>query len=138
MNIPIAYGSIGISLSFLNWKELQWNIKTDENSYEMAKVNFEQGLVIALNEISSYYYSLKQAEKTYQLQKNLWEHQKDIQKHYKNRYHRYQNGVSDLYEWLNSLIKEEDAQITLIKAKYNILEAGNKIYQALAGKLVRS
>lgn len=134
LNIPIAYGNIGINLPFFNWNQIQWNIKTDENSYEMAKTNFEQGIVTALNEINTYYFSLKQAEKTYQLQKNLWEHQKEIQKHYKNRY---QNGVSDLYAWLNSLVKEEDAHISLIKVKYSVLEAGNKIYQSLGGKLVK-
>jgi len=132
-NIPIAYGSVGISLPFLNWNQVKWNIKTDENSYEIAKTNFEQGIVTALNEINTYYFSLTQAQKTYQVEKNLWEQQKEIQKHYKNRY---QNGVSDLYEWLNALIKEEDAQISLIKAKYNVLEAENKIYQSLGGKLI--
>ncbi|MCI7344272.1 MAG: TolC family protein [Fusobacterium necrophorum] len=133
-NIPIAYGNIGINLPFLNWNQIQWNIKTDENVYEMAKTNFEQGIVTALNEIDTYYFSLKQAEKTYQLQKNLWEHQKEIQKHYKNQY---QNGVSDLYAWLNSSVKEEDARISLIKAKYTVLGSGNKICQSLGGKLVK-
>lgn len=57
LSVPVGLASINISLPFLNWNTLKWNIKIDEASYESAKVDFEKSIVSSLNEIDTYYKS---------------------------------------------------------------------------------
>ena len=51
LSVPVGLVSINISLPFLNWNTLKWNIKIDEASYESAKVDFEKSIISSLNEI---------------------------------------------------------------------------------------
>ena len=131
LSVPIGLASINISLPFLNWNTLKWNIKIDEASYENAKVDFEKSIVSSLNEIDTYYKSYQKANSSYALQEKNLKSQKEITKHYKNRY---DNGNVEFKSWLEALVNEKDSELNLLKAKFDIIQAENKIYQAMGGK----
>ena len=131
LSVPVGLASINISLPFLNWNTLKWNIKIDEASYESAKVDFEKSIVSSLNEIDTYYKSYQKANSSYALQEKNLKSQKEITKHYKNRY---DNGNVEFKSWLEALVNEKDSELNLLKAKFDIIQAENKIYQAMGGK----
>ena len=118
-------------MPFLNWNTLKWNIKIDEASYESARVDFEKSIVSSLNEIDTYYKSYQKANSSYALQEKNLKSQKEITKHYKNRY---DNGNVEFKSWLEALVNEKDSELNLLKAKFDIIQAENKIYQAMGGK----
>lgn len=132
LNVPVGLASINISLPFLNWNTLKWNIKIDEASYESAKVDFEKSIITSLNEIDTYYKSYQQASSSFTLQEKNLKAQKEITKHYKNRY---DNGNVEFKSWLEALVNEKDTELNVLKAKFDIIEAENKIYQAMGGKV---
>lgn len=131
LSVPVGLASINISLPFLNWNTLKWNIKIDEASYESARVDFEKSIVKSLNEIDTYYKSYQKAVSSYSLQEKNLKTQKEITGHYKNRYN---NGNVEFKSWLEALINEKDSELNLLKAKFEIIQAENKVYQAMGGK----
>ena len=131
LSVPVGLASINISLPFLNWNTLKWNIKIDEASYESARVDFEKSIVSSLNEIDTYYKSYQKAVSSYSLQERNLKTQKEITGHYKNRYN---NGNVEFKSWLEALINEKDSELNVLKAKFEIIQAENKVYQAMGGK----
>ena len=102
-----------------------------QDEYESAKVDFEKSIVSSLNEIDTYYKSYQKANSSYALQEKNLKSQKEITKHYKNRY---DNGNVEFKSWLEALVNEKDSELNLLKAKFDIIQAENKIYQAMGGK----
>ena len=102
-----------------------------QDDYESAKVDFEKSIVSSLNEIDTYYKSYQKANSSYALQEKNLKSQKEITKHYKNRY---DNGNVEFKSWLEALVDEKDSELNLLKAKFDIIQAENKIYQAMGGK----
>lgn len=102
-----------------------------QDEYESAKVDFEKSIVSSLNEIDTYYKSYQKANSSYALQEKNLKSQKEITKHYKNRY---DNGNVEFKSWLEALINAKDFELNLLKAKFEIIQAENKVYQAMGGK----
>jgi len=102
-----------------------------QDEYESAKVDFEKSIVSSLNEIDTYYKSYQKANSSYALQEKNLKSQKEITKHYKNRY---DNGNVEFKSWLEALINEKDSELNLLKAKFDIIQAENKVHQAMGGK----
>ena len=102
-----------------------------QDEYESAKVDFEKSIVSSLNEIDTYYKSYQKANSSYALQEKNLKSQKEITKHYKNRY---DNGNVEFKSWLEALVNEKDSELNLLKAKFDIIQVENKIYQAMGGK----
>jgi efflux transporter len=102
-----------------------------QDEYESAKVDFEKSIVSSLNEIDTYYKSYQKANSSYALQEKNLKSQKEITKHYKNRY---DNGNVEFKSWLEALINEKDSELNLLKAKFEIIQAENKVYQVMGGK----
>ena len=44
------------------------------------------------------------------------------------------NGNVEFKSWLEALVNEKDSELNLLKAKFDIIQAENKIYQAMGGK----
>ncbi len=130
-NVPIGYGEISINLPFLNWNTVKWNVKIDEASYELAKLDFEKSITAALNEIDNFYYTYTQYQINYENTNVIFKYDNEISNYYKNRY---ENGVSELKDWLNALTTENDSHISLLNSKYNLIQSENKVYQSIAGK----
>lgn len=130
-SIPVALGSININLPFLNWNSVKWNIKIDEASYESAKLDFETSVIKALNEIENYYNLYEQADFSLKNREKDYSYQKEIQEHYKNKYN---YGMVELKTWLEVINDERDSELNLLKTKFDLIQAENKVYQALGGK----
>ena len=127
---PIAGGSLGISLPFLDWNRVKWNVKISEAAYEMAKINFEKSITTALNEVDTNYFAYNQSLQSYDNIKKKYEHDQRITQYYRNRY---DAGVSELREWLNAANTEKNSQISILNAKYNVIQSENAIYSSMAG-----
>lgn len=131
---PIAGGLISFSLPFLDWNRVANNVKISEEQYQLAKLNYQQKITAALNEIDGYYYAYQQSADSYtNLQKKYRGDQK-ISYYYKNRY---DQGLSELREWLNALNTERNAELSLLEAKFKQIKNEVAVYQAMAGKFSR-
>ena len=127
---PIVGGSLGISLPFLDWNRVKWNVKISEAAYEMAKINFEKSITTALNEVDTNYFAYNQSLQSYDNIKKKYEHDQRITQYYRNRY---DAGVSELREWLNAANTEKNSQISILNAKYDVIQSENAIYSSMAG-----
>lgn len=55
-NIPFLGGNIKINLPFLQWNTLRWDVKTSEAEFEEAKLDLENAVNTALNEVDAQYF----------------------------------------------------------------------------------
>ncbi|MFQ1047008.1 toxin/drug exporter TdeA [Avibacterium paragallinarum] len=129
-NTPIAGGTVGISLPFLNWNAVKWNVKISESAYDLALVNFEQSITKALNDIDTNYFAYNQARQNFANLKQTYDYNKRITQYYKNRY---DAGISELREWLNAASTERNSELSILNAKYNLIQSENAVYSAMGG-----
>lgn len=131
---PVAGGLISFNLPFLDWNRVKNNVHLSEEAYKLAKLNYEQTVTTALNEIDTYYYAYRQSRNGYSNLQKKYEYDKKISGYYKNRY---DQGVSEFREWLNAINAERASELSLLETKYTILKNENAVYQAMAGKYRR-
>ena len=122
---PTATGTLGISLPFLDWNHVKWNVKISEAAYETARLNYEKGITTALNEVDTNYFAYSQSLQNYTNLKQKYDYDKRITQYYKNRY---DAGVSELREWLNAANTEKTSQVAILNAKYSVIQNENAIY----------
>lgn len=123
-------GLIGISLPFLSWQQVKWNVKISEEKYQLALVNFEQSITSALNEIDKLYFDYQQAGVSLNNMQEKYSYDKKISGYYKKRY---DAGISELKDWLTAENTAKIAEIALLNAKYNQIKSETAVYQAMAG-----
>ena len=119
LKTPVALGSVSINLPFLNWNEIKWNIKISRAEYEEAKLNFQQGIVTALNEIDYNYFLYVKEQENYINLKNINEYDNEIAINYERKY---ENGKVELREWLLSLNDEASSRLNIINSKYQLIK----------------
>ena len=132
LKTPVALGSVSINLPFLNWNEIKWNIKISRAEYEEAKLNFQQGIVTALNEIDYNYFLYVKEQENYINLKNINEYDNEIAINYERKY---ENGKVELREWLLSLNDEASSRLNIINSKYQLIKIENTIYQSIGGMI---
>lgn len=132
LKTPVALGSISINLPFLNWNEIKWNIKISRAEYEEAKLNFQQGIVTALNEIDYNYFLYVKEQENYINLKNINEYDNEIAINYERKY---ENGKVEFREWLLSLNDEASSRLNIINSKYQLIKIENTIYQSIGGMI---
>ncbi|WP_303817508.1 TolC family protein [Actinobacillus minor] len=131
---PVGSGVFSFDLPFLDWNRVQNNVKISETDYVTARMNYEQTITSALNEIDNYYYAYKQSRSSLGLLQQTYEKDKKISAYYKNRYNQ---GVSEFREWISAMNTELNSQLSILNQKYTILTNENLVYQAMAGKYKR-
>ncbi|WP_150539608.1 toxin/drug exporter TdeA [Actinobacillus vicugnae] len=131
---PVGQGIISFDLPFLDWNRVKNNVKISESDYMTAKLNYEQTITSALNEIDTHYYSYEQARRSYATLQQTYEHDKRISTYYKNRY---EQGASEFREWIAAMNTELSSQLSILNQKYTILSSENSVYQSMAGKYIR-
>lgn len=131
---PVGNGVISFDLPFLDWNRVKNNVKISESDYMTAKLNYEQTLTSALNEIDTHYYAYEQARSSYATLQKTYEHDKRISTYYKNRY---EQGASEFREWIGAMNTELGSQLSILNQKYTILSGENTVYQSMAGKYQR-
>ncbi|MDO5640688.1 MAG: TolC family protein [Neisseria sp.] len=130
-DIPFLGGSAQLNLPFLDWQTLKWEDKTAEANFDSARLNFEQALTTALNEVNSNYLQYQNSEQTLaNLQKRYALDQKN------SRYYqvRYQYGKNELKDWLEALNSEYGSAQNLLNQRYDVLKYENMVYKAMAGR----
>lgn len=132
LKTTVALGSVSINLPFLNWNEIKWNIKISRAEYEEAKLNFQQGIVTALNEIDYNYFLYVKEQENYVNLKNINEYDNEIAINYERKY---ENGKVELREWLLSLNDEALSRLNIINSKYQMIKIENTIYQSIGGMI---
>lgn len=132
LKTPVALGSVSINLPFLNWNEIKWNIKISRAEYEEAKLNFQQGIVTALNEIDYNYFLYVKEQENYVNLKKINEYDNEIAINYERKY---ENGKVELREWLLSLNDEALSRLNIINSKYQMIKIENTIYQSIGGMI---
>ncbi|OOF37508.1 toxin/drug exporter TdeA [Rodentibacter heidelbergensis] len=130
LHSPVAAGTLGISLPFLNWNTVKWNVKISEADYETARLNYEQSITTALNDVETNYFAFTQAQSAFANQQKTFNYNKRITQYYRNRYNA---GVSELREWLNAANTEKTSQLAILQAKYSLIQAENAVYSSMAG-----
>ena len=133
-NNPIANGMFSFDLPFLDWNRVKNNVKISEADYTTARINYEQSITTALNEIDSYYYTYNQARSSLGLLEQTYEKNRKISTYYQNRYNQ---GVAEFRDWISAMNTELSSQISVLNQKYMILTNENLVYQAMAGKYSR-
>ena len=133
-NNPIANGMFSFDLPFLDWNRVKNNVKISEADYTTARINYEQTITAALNEIDSYYYTYNQARSSLGLLEQTYEKNRKISTYYQNRYNQ---GVAEFRDWISAMNTELSSQISVLNQKYMILTNENLVYQAMAGKYSR-
>ncbi|AFU18407.1 toxin/drug exporter TdeA [Actinobacillus suis] len=131
---PVGNGVLSFDLPFLDWNRVKNNVKISESDYMTAKLNYEQTLTSALNEIDTHYYTYEQARSSYATLQKAYEHDKRISTYYKNRY---EQGASEFREWIAAMNTELSSQLSILNQKYTILSGENTVYQSMAGKYIR-
>lgn len=131
---PIGNGLVSVSLPFLDWERVKNNVKISETDYVTARLNYEETVTSALNEIDKDYYAYQQSRNSYSTLQQTYQHDKKISTYYKNRY---EQGASEFREWLAAMNTERSSELSILNAKYNILVNENLVYQAMAGKYSR-
>ncbi|QIM63399.1 hypothetical protein A1D29_08945 [Pasteurellaceae bacterium Orientalotternb1] len=131
---PTGTGLFKLDLPFLDWKRVSNNINLSEEKYKLARLNYEQTVTLALNEIDGYYYAYKQSAKSYVNLQKKYQSDKKISGYYKDRY---DQGISELRDWLNALNTERNSELALLEAKFTKIKNEAAIYQAMAGKYSR-
>ena len=130
LNTPIGAGTIGISLPFLHWNTVKWNVKISEADYKTARLNYEQAITTALNNIDTNYFAYTQSENSFKNQQKTYKYNQRITKYYRNRYNA---GVSELREWLNAANTENSSRLAILNAKYQLLQSETAVYSSMAG-----
>lgn len=127
---PIATLGAGLTLPFLQWNEMQLNVKSSQADYESAVTSFRQTLYSALSDVENALSARQQyATQEALLQQNLKAAQ-GAEKLYELRY---RAGSVTLQNWLDAQEKRRTAESSLSEARLNRLKNQMTLYQALGG-----
>jgi len=130
-DMPFVSSLAKITLPFLQWNMIKWNIKISEAEYDEVKLNFEKVLNSALNELNLAFFQYRKAEETYQNIFRKHEHDVRISQYYRVRY---DSGASELSDWLNSLNTAAGSQLDMLKNRYLVIKYENVIYKSIVGR----
>ncbi|MDO5653409.1 MAG: efflux transporter outer membrane subunit [Brachymonas sp.] len=124
---------VGLALPFLNIGEMQRNIATSKNNYELAVVNFRQTLYKALvdaeNALSNRQHLLRQ----WQLQQQARDQAVRVEQLTEVRY---RSGAASLKQWLDAQEARRSAELAVRDAALARLQNHVALYQALGGSPV--
>ncbi len=130
-NFPFTSGNVSIDFPFLKWTTVKWNVKISESDYEKSRLDFEQSVTTALNEVDTYYYTYHQNKSTLTNLEKKYQADSKISRYYHTRY---VNGANDLSDWLSALNAENSSRQSVLNARYQLLKYENLIYKAMAGR----
>lgn len=130
LHTPVAAGLLSIDLPFLSWNTVRWNVKMSESAYNLAKVNFEQSITTALNDIDKNYFAYQTATKNLINEEKVYDSNVYMANYYKNRYNA---GITELRIWLASKSTERVSQLAVLGAKVAVIQNENAVYSAMGG-----
>ncbi|MDO6459585.1 TolC family protein [Granulosicoccaceae sp. 1_MG-2023] len=127
---PVASLGSGISLPFLQWREMQLNKDIAEVDYQMAVVDYRDTIYQAFEEVDN----LLTSKQHYDFQNGVYREQynnaRETERIYQSKYN---YGESDMIDWLNAIESRRSAESSLLENRYNRLVLQARLYQALGG-----
>ena len=132
--IPYIFGSIAISLPFLDWTRVYSDIKITEADYNLAVIGFKDTLNQAVNELAYYYYAYQHTKSLYENMNVNYENTKKITGYYDKRYNM---GKAEFKDFLEAMNAENSIHKEIIQQKYQIVKYENYIYKSLAGRYTK-
>ena len=129
---PFVNGLVRLSLPFLDWNRVKWNVRLSEADFESARLSFEQSIVTALNEVDRYYAGLANARQQAENEAKTYAASQKVEAYRKARY---EAGADELKNWLEALRSRNSSRLSMLEARYSVISATNAVYQALGGRL---
>lgn len=127
---PVVALGAELALPFVQWRDMQRNIKISETEYQQAVLNFRQTLYTALAEVEN---SLS-ARKQYRVQAEKLEVSLTAARQSEALYRlRYQAGAAALQTWIDAQEKRRQAEIDLAENHHNQLQNHVTLIKALGG-----
>lgn len=127
-------GIVNLSLPFLDWNRVKWNVRIAEADFEDAKLAFQQSVTTALNEVSRYYSSLQNSQQQFENIQKKYDADLRVEAYRKARY---EQGADELKDWLEALKAKNDSRLAVLERKYGIISASNAVWQAMGGRISR-
>jgi len=134
-DFPVAGGSITVSLPFLDWNRVYWNVKISEADFDTVKLDFEKALTTALNEVDAYAFAADRAALMVRNVDEKYVHDRDISLYYRQRW---DAGAGELLDLLNAMNTEASSRLSLLTSRYDQIKYENLLYQALAGRYTKA
>lgn len=130
-DVPYAFGSISVSLPFLDWNRVKNNIRISEADYQISLVDFLDALNQALNEVAYYYFAYQKSVQIFNNTQQNINKAAEITAYYKIRY---DSGKAEFKDYLEALNTENSLRKDLVQQKYQIIKYENYVYKAMAGR----
>ena len=130
-DVPVLSGLVSLSLPFLDWNRLYWNVKISRADFETAKLNLEETVTTALNDVDAACAAYVEARLI--LEQTLAKHERDVQiaKYYRERY---ENGAAELKDYLDAQNTADSSALSALSSKYTLLNRESGIYKAVGGR----
>ena len=133
-DFPVAGGTVSISLPFLDWNRIRWNVKISEAAFDSVKLDFEKAVNTALNEVDACNFAAAQAAAAVRNADEKYAYDRQISVYYRQRW---DAGAAELRDVLGALNTEASSRLALVSSRHAQIEAENRLYQALAGRYTR-
>ena len=130
-DVPVLSGLVSLSLPFLDWNRLYWNVKISRADFETATLNLEETVTTALNDVDAACAAYVEARLT--LEQTLAKHERDVRiaGYYKERY---ENGAAELKDYLDARNTADSSALSALSSKYTLLSRESGIYMAVGGR----
>jgi NodT family efflux transporter outer membrane factor (OMF) lipoprotein len=127
---PIGSLGVGLSLPFVNWREMRRNVKISEAEYRATVADFRQTLYAALAEVENALSSGRQLALQHACLLRALETAREAERLYAVRY---ENGAVDLQSYLTAQEKRRTAEEALLANRYDRLVNRVVVHRALGG-----
>ncbi|WP_169974761.1 MULTISPECIES: TolC family protein [unclassified Campylobacter] len=125
-------GNLAINLPFLNYSRLKNSLKISEYNFENMKLNYEEKLVAALNEVDLGYKNWQKDREIFANYEKQMQNLRYIRDMYKIKF---DLGKTELKNFLEAKNNEIDMQNSLLLQRYKILQDEINVFKAMAGKI---
>ncbi|WP_276819546.1 TolC family protein [Mailhella massiliensis] len=130
---PFVKGLVNLSLPFLDWNRVKWNVRIAEADFEDAKLSFQKSVTQALNEVALYYHTLGNAKQQLENMKKKYEADLRVEAYRKARY---EQGADELKDYLEALKAGNDSRLSVLEKSYEVISASNAVWQAMGGRIL--
>lgn len=129
-DVPVVSGLVSLSLPFLDWNTVYWNVRISRADFESARLRLEEAITTALNEVDAARAAYGEARLT--LEQTLTKQERDGQIAAYCR-ERYESGAAELKDYLDALNTADASLIAALSAKYTLLSRESGISRLWAG-----
>ncbi|MGH8817951.1 efflux transporter outer membrane subunit [Achromobacter pestifer] len=127
---PVASLGVGLTLPFLQWTQMQLNIKISKADYEERVVNFRQSLYQAMADVENALSNRTQLRLQAEQLAVSVRAARDAERLYEVRY---RAGAVSLKDWLDAQEKRRTAEVARDENELNRLVNQVTVYRALGG-----